>query len=228
MNGLVLDKKAQGSEFLFLYECPHCNRKDPSLQRHGEFILTSGANKYATRESNWWGVFICRSCGGVILAKSEANNRHRLINDGDPQCAFPSTFMMPEGIPQNIEEYIEEACCSLPKSRVVMAASALDAILNDKGYTADHVANNFNCKGDLYNRIKEAANAGIITQDMADWAHTIRLLANGQRHISAKHYTNVTVDEADEVFEYLMTIVQILFTIPNKVKIFKNSKNLKK
>lgn len=50
----------------------------------------------------------------------------------------------------------------------MLAASAVDALLKLKGYTA----------GSLYARIEKAAEDHVITQDMAKWAHEVRLDAN--------------------------------------------------
>ena len=54
----------------------------------------------------------------------------------------------------------------------MLAASAVDAMLKEKGYL----------KGSLYDRIEEAAKAHLISPEMAKWAHAVRLDANDQRH----------------------------------------------
>ena len=54
----------------------------------------------------------------------------------------------------------------------MLSASSVDAMLKVKGYK----------DGSLYQRIKDAAAGHIITEDMATWAHQVRLDANDERH----------------------------------------------
>ena len=54
----------------------------------------------------------------------------------------------------------------------MLAASAVDSMLKAKNLTS----------GGLYARIDEAAKAHLITAEMAQWAHDVRLDANDQRH----------------------------------------------
>ena len=61
---------------------------------------------------------------------------------------------------------------SAPAGAVMLAASSVDAMLKEKGYN----------EGSLYARIGQARDDHLITADMAEWAHEVRLDANDQRH----------------------------------------------
>lgn len=54
----------------------------------------------------------------------------------------------------------------------MLTASSVDAMLKDKGYK----------DGSLNSRFDQAAVDHLITDEMAAWAHEVRLDANDQRH----------------------------------------------
>ena len=88
----------------------------------------------------------------------------------------------------------------------MLAASAVDSMLKEKKYT----------NGSLYSRIDKAAQDHLITEEMAKWAHQIRLDANDQRHADS----NATIPDdkaAKLVFEFAMAFAEYLFVLPAKV-----------
>ena len=82
-------------------------------------------------------------------------------------------------IPDRPRSYIQQAIDSIhaPAGAVMLAASAVDSMLKIKNYR----------DGSLYARIEQAVNDHLITQDMATWAHEVRLDANDQRHAMTSH-----------------------------------------
>ena len=86
----------------------------------------------------------------------------------------PQPIEVDEALPAREKEYLGQAINSIsaPAGVVMLAASAVDAMLKAKGLT----------EGSLYARINEAAQNHIITDEMAHWAHEVRLEANDQRH----------------------------------------------
>ncbi len=58
----------------------------------------------------------------------------------------------------------------------MLAASSIDAMLKEKGYKV----------GGLYDRIKQAAKDHLITDEMAAWAHDVRLDANDQHTLTGR------------------------------------------
>src|SRR5262245_14343525 len=87
---------------------------------------------------------------------------------------FPGADELSEEIPPRARTYLRQAQESLhtPGGAVMLAASAVDAMLKAKGYG----------DGSLYSRIKQASADHRITEDMALWAHHVRLEANNPRH----------------------------------------------
>ena len=88
----------------------------------------------------------------------------------------------------------------------MLAASAVDAMLKAKGYT----------KGNLYPRINQAKTDHLITEEMATWAHEIRLDANDQRHAD-QAATLPTPEDARKCNEFALALAEFLFVLPARV-----------
>lgn len=87
-----------------------------------------------------------------------------------------------------------------------MSASAVDAMLKERGYS----------DGSLYARIDKAIADHIITEDMAKWAHHVRLEANDQRHADAGAPLP-TKEDAERSLEFAMALAEFLFVLPARV-----------
>jgi hypothetical protein len=95
-----------------------------------------------------------------------------------------------------------------PAGAVMLAASSVDAMLKSKGY-AD---------GSLYDRINKAAQDHVITNDMAKWAHQVRLDANDQRHADQKANLPSEAD-AKKSIDFTQALGMILFVLPARITI---------
>jgi len=89
----------------------------------------------------------------------------------------------------------------------MLAASCVDAMLKEKGLK----------DGSLYERIEQAATQHLITDDMAEWAHDIRLDANDERHSDEKSEMPSNLD-AKRVVEFAEALGEILFVLPSRVR----------
>jgi Domain of unknown function (DUF4145) len=90
---------------------------------------------------------------------------------------------------------------------VILAASAVDAMLKRKGYT----------EGTLNARINNAAKDNLITAEMALWAHDVRLDANEQRH-AGESSPLASEEDAKRSIDFAMALGTFLFTLPERVK----------
>jgi hypothetical protein len=121
---------------------------------------------------------------------------------------WPERQSVPESIPGRAREYLGQAISSMhaPVGAVMLTASAVDAMLKDKGYK----------EGSLFSRIDSAAKDHLITAEMATWAHEIRLDANDQRHSDE---TAALPDAADaaKVVEFANALAQFLYVLPARV-----------
>lgn len=88
----------------------------------------------------------------------------------------------------------------------MLAASSVDSMLKAKGY-AD---------GTLYARIEKAMKDHVITEDMAAWAHEVRLDANDQRHAD-EVAALPSMDDAQRVIDFTMALAELLFVLPSRI-----------
>ncbi|QIE22595.1 DUF4145 domain-containing protein [Caballeronia sp. SBC2] len=111
-------------------------------------------------------------------------------------------------IPEEPLVYLKQAAETLssPRASVVMSAGAVDALLKARGLT----------DGSLYARIGEAVKSTLLTKEMGEWAHDVRLDANDQRHADVKAIPPTTED-AKRCLEFAKALADILFVLPARV-----------
>jgi hypothetical protein len=182
---------------LEIARCPHCQIDRPNLTRVHAFDTTNNARSLR----RWWGIYFCSRCGGVVAAAS-ANN------EGEAIEIFPSPTKVDDELPTKAKGYLEQAVASMhaPAGAVMLAASAVDAMLKAKSLTS----------GSLYSRIDEAAESHLITAEMAAWAHEIRLDANDQRHADV-NADLPTAEDARRCLDFAIALGQFLFVLPARV-----------
>ena len=188
--------KLSGS--LVLSRCPHCSIANPNLQQLHYF----NTNNHLNNHQRLWSIYVCGSCGGVVTAWAGSHNQ-------EVQEHFPRALQVEEDIPDRPRAFLQQAHESLhaPAGAVMLAASAVDAMLKLKGYS----------EGNLYSRIEKAVAEHIITNDMAMWAHEVRLDANDQRHADEAAALPST-DDARRVIDFAAALAEIMFVLPSKVQ----------
>lgn len=146
-------------------------------------------------------MYACTVCGGVVTAAS-------IAEDGFITEWYPRRGDLSDTIPTRAREYLGQARDSLsqPVGAVMLCASAVDAMLKDKGYK----------EGSLYDRINQAASAHLITKDIAKWAHQVRLDANDQRHADEAAPLPTKTD-AERSIGFATALAEVLYVIPARV-----------
>jgi len=149
-----------------------------------------------------WGFYACPRCGGVVTGWAREKG-YRV------EEIFPRPVTVSEDVPSRIRDYLQQAIDTThaPAGSLMLTASAVDAMLKHRGYT----------EGSLYSRIEKAADQHLITQDMAEWAHEVRLDANDQRHADLTAPLP-TEQDAKRSIDFAMTLAQILFVLPARAK----------
>ena len=182
---------------LHLGRCPHCNVDTPNLAYAGQF-----APQTSSGPQRFWRVYTCSRCAGLVSATS---------NGWDQEVSeiFPVAQDASEDLPERARAYLAQALNSLssPAGAVMLAASSVDAMLKAKGLV----------NGSLFSRIDEAVAAHLITPQMAEWAHDVRLDANDQRHADG---TIPLPDHAlaQKCVEFAKAFGQFLFVLPARVE----------
>ena len=183
---------------LDLERCPHCGVDRPTLSHQHNFATQD----YSQSIKRHWATYACQRCGGVVIASAAT------MNDV-VQEIYPTPSEIDEVIPERPREYLKQALNSInaPAGAIMLAASSVDAMLKVKGYR----------EGSLYSRIDKAAEDNLITQDMARWAHEIRLDANDQRHAD-EGAELPTQEQASRVIEFASALAQFLFVLPARIQ----------
>jgi Domain of unknown function (DUF4145) len=182
---------------LKLERCPHCGIAKPSLN-----------NVFTSDDQLWW-LYICRSCRRMVMTFTPTHS-------GQISEIWPRPFTVSEVVPVRAREFLTQAASSLhaPAGSVMLTASAVDAMLKDKGYK----------DGVLNSRINAAAKDHLITKEMAEWAHEIRLDANDQRHADESAALPSNVD-AQRSLDFAQALAQFLYVLPAQVAMGRERKN---
>lgn len=179
-----------------LGRCPHCAIASPNMER----VWTDGWNG---RGETGWAAYRCASCGGVMTLVLTWNGGVM-----EMERAFPEAKSAHEDIPEPARTFLQQAYETLhaPDASAVMAGSAVDGMLKAKGYE----------KGSLYDRIDLALKDNVLTQGMADWAHSVRLGSNRPRHAD-RDKPHVSPDEAKQSVEFAEALGSFLFVLTAKI-----------
>ncbi len=187
---------------LDLSRCPHCNIAKPNMIRAGGTTTRNDRNE----NPRDWVKYECATCGGVVMAVAPSSQSHNVQHEITQ--FWPQAQQVHETVPERAKAFLEQAIASIhaPAGAVMLTASAVDAMLKEKGLI----------KGNLNGRINDAAAQHLITPEMAAWAHEIRLDANDQRH--ADETADLPDEEAaTKVIEFATALAQFLFVLPARV-----------
>ena len=185
-------------EQLDLARCPHCRIDRPNIAQ----LTATKTNSFNGTNERFWKVYRCHRCGGLIVASS---NDER----GEVAETYPQSIKLEEAIPAKARNYLDQAINSIhaPSASIMVAASAVDAMLKAKAYK----------EGSLYSRIDKASADGVITRDMAAWAHAVRLDANDERH--ADENSDLPNErDAQRCVDFTLALGQFLFVLPSRIE----------
>jgi hypothetical protein len=198
---------------LELARCPHCSTANPTLSRKHSLIAQAAKGHFVSPASGkWmqWHVYICESCAGLVAAGTVITANQINYTLAEPVVRLvPPVEAVSADVPAQPSRYLMQAreTLSSPSASIVMSASAVDAMLKARGYTA----------GTLHSRIEKAEKEGVLTKDMAAWAHDIRLDANDERHADLDA-SAVSLEDARKCLEFAEALAELLFVLPARVK----------
>jgi hypothetical protein len=184
---------------LTMDRCPHCAVAHPNMSLNNQ-LTTKDKSKHVERL--WW-IYYCQSCGGVVTVSTWPYNNDEIHE------IFPSTKVLDQSIPERGLLFLKQATDTIhaPSASIMVSASAIDEMLKAKGLK----------EGKLYPRINKAAEDHLITEEMAKWAHEVRLEANDQRHAD-EDSTLPTENDAKRVLDFALALAEFLFVLPSRVQ----------
>lgn len=208
MNAFMTDQTLRG-----IPQCPRCQRANPVFA-----IVGDRRNVAVTANSSVFyrvAIYRCTSCDGSVLAESRRRDSPTISPEERALFIFPKSETISTDIPSRPRGFLTDALNSLnaPSASIMATCSAIDAMLKEKGI------GRFDKGGkerSLNKRIEIAVEDGVLTKDMAQWAHKVRLDANDQRHAD-EDAEPATADQAKSVFELAKGLGEVLFVLPARV-----------
>ncbi len=184
---------------LDLDRCPHCSVDRPNLS----VLWQTETTDFTGGIRRFWRSYRCHRCGGLITAAAVVGWDQTVTE------MYPGTTDVDSMIPDRPRTYLQQALNSLhtPAGAVMLAASAVDAMLKSKGYK----------EGSLNARIDQAAKDHLVTSEMAQWAHEVRLDANDQRHADESAALPTAAD-AERCVEFALALGQFMFVLPARIQ----------
>lgn len=184
--------------------CPHCSIAAPLLYRVWHSKQGEGTPRTDNQQRKAWAVYLCRTCGSAVSAVA-----YGTYIDNSAAEIYPSEKQAHEDIPPIARTFLQQAYDTLhaPDAAAVMAGSAVDAMLKAKGYE----------KGSLYERIDKALADNVLTQGMADWAHSVRLGSNRPRHADIEK-PHVSWEEARQSVGFAEALGNFLFVLTARIE----------
>ena len=183
---------------LIIARCPHCKVDKPNLTSKTRFETTA----FNGSDKRIWMAYGCQRCGGATLAWAYPNNM--IIRE-----MYPGSISLDDAIPERAKEYLNQAIDSIhaPAGSIMLAASSIDSMLKEKGYET----------GKLFTRINKAAKDHLITKEMAEWAHEVRLDANDQRHADTSAKLP-DAEDAQKTIDFTLELAKFLFIMPSRIQ----------
>lgn len=184
--------------------CPHCGTS------HVAFELVQ--ESWLPHSSRWQACARCNRCSGFVVLEFEEgpdeddspispsgwNPTEFHIEKMHPASDAEIPLYLPEDVKRFYSQGVDNAPTN-PDAAGIMFRKTLEAVLRDKCATAT---------GGLFKRIDHAAEVGILTADLARYAHTIRLEGNEAAH--------GTYDKADaqRLHSLVKLVLQYVYTLP--------------
>lgn len=196
--------------------CPHCNVvsnfTDEGSYTGGEW--GRGENRKSVKVE-FWG---CQNCEGVIVLRFEFDKGH-----------WPEVDMYPAAIASvdesvnksASEDYISGVNCmgiGETKAAVTMFRRSLQQVMINKGAKGNR----------LVDQIRSLGEKGILSGEIVEWANEIRLWGNEGAHPAGEEIDNITVEQADEIKEFIDRLFEWVYIMPERVKKSRLSREAKK
>lgn len=159
----------------------------------------------------FWSLYQCTACGSLVTIRSRVGVNPRRPHEFVTEAEFPSQKSISFNLPEAARNYLTQALNALGEAAdgaVMLASSAIDAMLKDRGYSGDP---------SLHNRINAAVKDGILTKDMGEWAHHVRHASNFPRHAD-KARPHATKKEAEIIVDFAEALGEFLYVLPAKAR----------
>jgi hypothetical protein len=191
--------------------CPQCGIAKPLLEYKSHF---SGKQASGTVVKVWFS-YRCSSCGDLVgaLGLVHSSKLHNFDPFGSSSTTaiwtIPPCASIDDDIPETPRRYLLQALNSInsPDGAIMLAGSAIDAMLKIKGYS----------DGSVFSRINQAVSDNVLTKGMSEWAHAVRLESNKPRHADLDD-PHATSEMAKQTVAFAQALGEFLFALPARIE----------
>ena len=193
---------------VFRATCPHCQTKGVAFIPSNKAV----AGWRSRVAVNCLDVLAqCGLCSrGIVAVYKNDGTRHNPYYTRTGEIfPKPPSFGAPLYTPEPASNYFDQGAQNLFESKNydsagVMFRKSLESGLKERFPRY---------QGSLFERIKSAAEDQKLTPDIAEWAHTVRVLGN-----KAAHDEKWTKEQAIELYHFTDLLFIYLFTLPAKIR----------
>ncbi|MCH9845237.1 MAG: DUF4145 domain-containing protein [Alphaproteobacteria bacterium] len=198
--------------------CPHCKVKVPYMKKlssefHKNIPKYEFFGQFGPGITDFlWYFYKCNVCNECVMiyATNITNDNHFYVLLSHPSSN--NKIIEHEAIPKHIRLALKDSSESPAPSSIVMTTSAIDAMLMDKG--------DYNDRLSFHDKIEQALQDNLIPEDIAIWAHKIRINSNDVRHpTNAKTDTRPTDEEAKQAFNFATILAEIFYIYPSLIPV---------
>lgn len=194
--------------------CPYCHKEVAFswviINQHGGELTHCFDEHYKTN-TGVWSLAQCPSCQNCILVKADyltAQSKWGIMQ----VSPLPLPSQTDIRIPDEIKKALNEAklCLSVeaPMASSAMSRRAMQSACLHQGATEEK----------LEKQIDELYTKGIITAQIKDWAHSVRLVGNDGAHPKNKEVIKEDAKDALDLAEQLAHILYVMPAIAQKQK----------
>ncbi|WP_179188150.1 DUF4145 domain-containing protein [Kiloniella majae] len=187
----------------FPHDCPHCGTKNSGFEIKGKFDFFDSINHRNT--SAWFLMCGNPECTFPAVAVAQALDRVHL------RGFYPTPHEpdLPDHMPENVEHYYLQAESILQQhadAAGAMYRKALDVGLKIRFPEIE---------GLLASRLKKLVNQGLLTEELGDFSHHVRLGGNDAVHDEDPF----TVNEAKELGFLTKMVMTYIYTLPEMIRL---------
>ncbi len=185
--------------------CPNCRQKT-NLKIRQDYnrpnpAISRDYNKYSSHI--WYEIGECNGCDFFFLVKRRGSYINKIYPDPLPKP-------IPEKTPDFLQDDLKEAYLCLAagayRAAGVMARRALQLCCIKKGAPGKN----------LHEQIDWLLNEQIITKDLKESAHEVRLTGNDAAHPPKNNSKDESVskEDAEDILELLESFIEVLYIMP--------------
>jgi hypothetical protein len=162
---------------------------------------------------------VCRNCLQPTIVIEEQYINDKLSRDGisTGTINWRGFFWWPffnmkldESLSEEIQQVLREAKINFStqcyRSSAVMSRRALEAIASEKGEVT----------GNLFQKIKNLTNNGVLDKNLGEWATEIRLIGNSGAHHDP--IDDVNKEDANQILLFIEELIKYLYIMPAEIQ----------